>query len=128
MASSHHGRPAHVPFGAYVRAGAENDPQALFLAHFHEFGHVGEVLPVDLVGMRLDLVPEQVDADRVESHCFGHLEPVAPVFAGNAVEVQFSAAQDSLFAVDQETGFRDLEGVPGTVCASGPAQKQQACQ
>ena len=107
------GKAAHLPLGAGVRAGAEDDPQAELLRDAAVLGDVGAVLPVELALARLVLVPEEVGADRVEAHRLGHLQAVAPVLLGDARGMDLAAADDEGLVVEEEGGLADGEGVGG---------------
>jgi len=76
-----------------------------------EFGGVGLAGPVECPLLELMKIPEEIGADGVESHGLAELEPVTPVFPGDACEVDFSAPDLKRLFVEEEVGFPDQKGV-----------------
>ena len=71
------GQAAAVPFGAGIRAGTQNDPQAFLLRDAAKFRVVGLAGPDIFAGMRLVQIPKKIRADGVQAHCLGHLQTVS---------------------------------------------------
>ena len=126
-------RTAHLPFGAGIRAGPENDPQPFFLGNLAKLGVVRLAGPDELAGLRLVQIPEQVGADRIEAHGLGEAEPLAPVFLGHAGGVDFAAADLEALAIQQEivgangkVMDRQLRRQPGRQQRGGSQQGEQS--
>ncbi len=107
------GKTAHFPFGARIRSGTQDDPQALLLGDTAELCDVSLALPIELVGIRLVQIPEKISANRVQPHRPRHSQSVLPVFARHARGVDFPATNLETAAIQQEIIRTDGEGVPG---------------
>ena len=106
-------RAAHFPFGAGIRAGPQDHPQALLLRDAAKLRVVRLAGPDVFAGPRLVQIPEQIGADGVQAHRLGHLQTVAPVFLRHARGVDFAAADLEPLAVEQKIIRADGEGVRG---------------
>ena len=69
----------------------EGRPEAVDLAKFDEPANVVAAFPVERALGRLELVPENVDADGVEAHRPGFFDAVFPELIGYAGEMDFPA-------------------------------------
>jgi len=116
---------AHFPFGARIRAGTQDDPQAFLLRELAEFGGVALALPVEAAFAPLVVVPEQIGADCVQAHGLDGFQAVLPVLARHAGEVHFAAADLQALAVQQEVGIADGEA-RGSLCRQGQHQAADA--
>jgi hypothetical protein len=56
-------------------------------------------------------VPEDIGGDGVETHGFGHAQPVAPIFSRNAGVVHFAGDDAEGFAVEEELAIGGAEGM-----------------
>ncbi len=126
-------RAAHFPFGAGIRAGPEDDPQALLLRDAAEFRVVRLAAPIKFSRPRLVQIPEEIRADGVQAHGFCHLQTLAPIRLGHARGVDFAAADLDFFSVEEKIIRADGEGVlgpPGIFCGAGRGDEhaRQRCQ
>jgi hypothetical protein len=76
------------------------------LEHAPHIGHAGEA---ELAFARFAQVPEQIEADRVEAHGFGLLEPGVPVFGQYPAEMHLSGYEQDRFAIDEKFSVARLE-------------------
>ena len=93
-------RAAHFPFRARIRAGAQDDPQSFFLCDAAKFGVVRLTAPIKFAGLRFVQIPKQIRAHRVQTHRFGHLQALAPIFFWHARGMNFAAANLETRAVE----------------------------
>ena len=106
-------RAAHFPFGASIRAGAEDDPQTFLLRDAAKFRVIRLAAPDEFARLRFVHAPEQISADRIQPHRLGHLQPVTPIFLGHARRVDFAAADLEALAVEQKVIRADGESMFG---------------
>jgi len=72
----------------------------LSLAKFRELANVVVVIPVELALSRLDLVPEDVDADGIQSHRPGFFDAIFPELERDAGGMNFAGDDFNGLAVD----------------------------
>jgi len=90
---------AELPLGAYVGTGAQDDVKAFFLRGIEEGGEIILAGKVEMAGLRLVEVPEDVGGNRVKSHGSGHLHRVSPAGTRDAGIVHFAGKDLRRFAV-----------------------------
>ena len=117
---------AAIPLGAGVGTRPEHDPQAFFLGDFAKLPHVRLAGPIVGAFFEFMHVPEKIGAHRVHPHRVHRLQPVPPVFAGHAGEVDFPAADDDRFAIEHEVLFSDGKRVARSRC--GLCRREVACE
>ncbi len=116
-------RAAHFPFGAGIRAGTQNHPQAFLLRDAAKLRVVRLAAPVELSLLRLVQIPEQVGANGIQTHCLRHPQTLAPVLLGHARGVDFAAANLHSLSVEQKIIRADDERV-----ARGRGHRISLCQ
>ena len=77
-------------------------PEAVILAKFHEPANVVAAIPIEFALGRLELVPENVDADGIESHGAGFFDSVFPELVRYAGGMYFAGDDFDGLAVDRE--------------------------
>ena len=102
---------AHFPFGAGIGAGPKDHPEPLLLGNAAKFRHVGLAGPDEFAGSGLVKVPEEISANGVQAHGFGHLQTMPPVFLGHARGMDLTATNLQSLAVEQKIVGTDGEGV-----------------
>lgn len=107
------GETAELPFGAGVRAGAEDHVETFLLGFADEFGDIEIAGKIVDAGARLVSVPEDVSGDGVKAYGFGHLETGAPVGPGNAGVVHFAGDDAEGFSIEQKLAVLHGEGAGG---------------
>jgi integrase len=127
-------RTAHLPFGARVRAGTQDDPQTFRLREATKFRDIRLTAPVKHARVRLNLVPEKIRADGVQTHRLRYLQAVTPIFARDTRGVNFSAANLKRMRVQQKIiradGERMLNRLAGRQRQTkwANAQNNDGCQ
>jgi len=120
------GKTAEFPFRAGVGAGTEDDVEAFLLGFTDELSDVeitGEVVDA---GARLVGVPEDIGGDGVETHGFGHAQPVAPIFSRNAGVVHFAGDDAEGFAVEEELAIGGAETSAARCPLDGWRERREA--
>ena len=105
--------------GAAIRSRAQDRPQAVLAAEFQDVADIGQSGKRKLAFLRLNRVPEQIEADRVQTHCLGLLEARVPVLRLHAAEVHLAREEQCGLAVDEELLVARLELVRPAVGDDG---------
>src|SRR5215469_15498893 len=93
---------AKFPFGACVRAGAQDDVQSFLLRFANKFGNIGIAGKIVNARTRIVHVPEHVCRYGVETHLFRHSETVSPIRAWDTRIVHLAGNDLERLAVEQE--------------------------
>ena len=131
------GQAAHVPFGAGIRSGPQDNPQTFLLGNATELGGIGLAAPIKDTFLRLDLVPKKISAHCVQAHGPRHLQALTPVFLGNTGGMDLAATDLQPLAIEQEVigaddermlgGLRVLRATFGNGIENERGQQEQAC-
>jgi len=82
-----------------------------------EFSGVGLALPIEATFLPFVKIPEEIDADRIESHGAAHLKPMPPVFPRNAGEMNLATADQERLSIHEECIRAQRECVTGRLRA-----------
>ena len=125
------GEPAQIPARSDVGAGAEDDLEAQLLAQIDEVDDVVLTFEMEGAGARLDPVPEDRGLDGVEPGEFRLVEPIAPLVARDALEMERAGDDPEALAVDGERAgvevdrwHAELLGVSWVVGREGAARRR----
>ena len=108
--SSQEGVAAKIPLGAGAGTRAQNDVETFLLGLADELGDVGIAGKVIDAGLWLVHIPEDVRGDGVETHGLRHIQPGAPVVAGDAGVVHLAGDDLKGLAIETELAVLNLEG------------------
>ena len=102
---------SHLPFGADVWSGTDNDVHAELARDATELRHVQIACKVEFsLGLLVD-VPEYVDADSVHAEGFAHPDAMLPILAWDSRIVELCGFDDDRLSVEEESTFASGEGV-----------------
>ena len=125
------GQTAHFPFGAYVRAGAHDDIKSVFLCQSDKLRYVVIAREVELAFFLFVYVPKDIQAKRVHSQSFAHLDALLPIGTRDAGIMHFGGFDDERLAVKEEclVSYSESFGFGRGFCRSEKEQsgREQGC-
>ena len=96
-------QPTVIPFATNIRAGPQVDPDALALTQADEADEIPVAgMQVEFTRLALQVVPHQINGDRVEAHRLRHADAMQPVLGRDPCRVHLAAADLQWLAIQHE--------------------------